>query len=83
MNEQKKENARYKRADAINTIAKCLEMTLRLSKDEYERLTCDEYKRIFGKWTLKELKTLWKLYEDGISGFGAEGRIARLKVNWR
>lgn len=76
LNEEKKEKA-------INTIAKCLEMTLRLSKDEYERLTCDEYKAIFGKWTLKELKTLWELYEDGIIGFGAEGRIARLKVNWR
>lgn len=59
MNEQKKENA-------IETIAKCLEMTLRLSKDEYERLTCDKYKAIFGKWTLKELKTLWNIYESEI-----------------
>ena len=77
------EELKTKQENAINSIAKCLEMTLRLSKDDYERLTCDEYKAIFGKWTLKELKTLWKLYEEGISGFGAEGRIARLKVNWR
>lgn len=83
MNEQKKENAGDCPLSAIETIAKCLEMTFAISKDEYERLTCDEYKAIFGNWTLKELKTLWKLYEDGISSFGAEGRIANLKANWR
>lgn len=52
----------------LNTFAKCLSMTLMLSKEEYEALSPDVYKKIFGDWKQKELKCLYKMYEDDIWG---------------
>lgn len=51
-----------------DTLAKCLAMTLMLSKEQYEALSIDAYKKIFGDWKQKELKCLYKMYEDGIGG---------------
>ena len=50
-------------AEKSESLAKCLAMTLMLSKDEYERLSPDAYKKLFGDWTLKELKCLYRFYE--------------------
>lgn len=43
-------------------LAKCLSMTLMLSKEQYEALSPDTYKKIFGNWTQKELKCLYRFY---------------------
>lgn len=49
-------------------LAKCLAITLLLSKEQYEALSPDAYKKIFGDWKQKELNCLYKMYEDGIGG---------------
>lgn len=46
-----------------DTIAKCLAMTLMLSKEQYEALSPDAYKKLFGDWKQKELKCLYRFYE--------------------
>lgn len=51
-----------------DTLAKCLAITLLLSKEQYEALSPAAYKKIFGDWKQKELKCLYKIYEDGIGG---------------
>lgn len=49
-------------------LAKCLAITLLLSKEQYEALSIDAYKKLFGDWKQKELKCLYKMYENGIGG---------------
>lgn len=49
----------------LNRLAKCWAMTLMLSKDEYEALSPDAYKKIFGDWKQKELNCLYRIYERG------------------
>ena len=48
-----------------DTLAKCLSITLLLSKEQYEALSPDAYKKLFGDWKQKELKCLYKMYETG------------------
>lgn len=48
-----------------DTLAKCLAMTLMLSKEQYEALSPDAYQKLFGDWKQKELKCLYKIYESG------------------
>lgn len=69
--------------DKKEALAKCLSMTMLLSKEEYEALSPDAYKKLFGDWKQRELKCLYKIYEEGISSFGAEGRLMRTKMEWR
>lgn len=49
-------------------LAKCLSITLLLSKEQYEALSPDAYKKLFGDWKQKELNCLYKMYEDSIGG---------------
>lgn len=49
-------------------LLKCFAMTLMLSKEQYEALSPDAYKKLFGDWKQKELKCLYKMYEYGIGG---------------
>mgnify|MGYP004732925053 CR=1 FL=1 len=51
-----------------DTLAKCLAITLLLSKEEYEQLSADAKKRLFGDWKQEEIDYLHKIYEDGIGG---------------
>lgn len=46
-----------------DTLAKCLSMTLMLSKEQYEALSPDAYEKLFGDWKQKELKCLHRFYE--------------------
>lgn len=46
-----------------DTLAKCLSITLMLSKEQYEALSPDAYKKLFGDWKQKELKCLYRFYE--------------------
>lgn len=55
-------------------LSKCLAMALLLSKEQYEALSPDAYKKLFGDWKQKELNCLYKLYEDGLSSFTAEAQ---------
>lgn len=48
------------------TLAKCLAMTLMLSKEQYEALSPDAYKKLFGDWKQKELNCLYKIYKTGV-----------------
>lgn len=48
------------------SIAKCLAISLLLSKEQYEALTPDEFKKLFGDWKQKELKLLYKIYNIGV-----------------
>lgn len=80
-----KKNNKVVKIDKKDTLAKCLAITLLMTKEEYESLTPDAYKKLFGDWKLKELKCLYKMYEDGISSFGAEARLMRTNAEmvWR
>ena len=48
--------------------AKCLAIALLLSKEEYEQLSADAKKKLFGDWKQEEIDYLHKIYEDGIGG---------------
>lgn len=50
-------------------IVKVLSTIATLSKKEYEELSTDEYNKLFGKWKLKELRMLYRMYND-IEGLG-------------
>lgn len=50
-------------------IVKVLSTIATLSKKEYEELSADEYNKLFGKWKLKELRMLYRMYND-IEGLG-------------
>ncbi len=78
-----KKNNKIVTVKKTDALAKCLAITLLLSKEEYERLSPDAYKKLFGDWKLSELRMLYKIYEDGISEFGVEGRITKTKMVWR
>lgn len=45
------------------SLAKCLAMTLMLSKADYEALSPDAFKKLFGDWKQRELKCLYRFYE--------------------
>lgn len=62
------------KSDKKESLAKCLAITLLLSKEQYEALSPDAYKKLFGDWKQKELNCLYKLYEDGLSSSTAEAR---------
>ena len=65
-----KKNKDFKtKKNNTDTIAKCLAITLLLSKEQYEALSPDAYKKIFGDWKQKELNCLYKMYEDDIGNF--------------
>ena len=53
--------------------AKCMAIAMLLSKEEYEQLSADAKKKLFGDWTQEEIDYLHKIYKDGISVF--EGKI--------
>lgn len=46
-----------------DTIAKCLAITLLLSKEQYEALSPEAHKKLFGDWKQEELKCLYRFYE--------------------
>lgn len=50
-------------AEKKESLAKCLAMTMLLSKEEYEALSPDAFKKLFGDWKQRELKCLYRFYE--------------------
>ncbi len=50
-------------------IVKVLSTIATLSKKEYEQLSADEYNKLFGQWKLKELRMLYRMYND-LEGVG-------------
>ena len=52
--------------------SKCLAIAMLLSKEEYEQLSADAKKKLFGDWKQEEIDYLHKIYKDGISVFGGK-----------
>lgn len=50
-------------------IVKVLSTIATLSKKEYEQLSADDYNKLFGQWKLKELRMLYRMYND-LEGVG-------------
>lgn len=61
----KKEEA--KKEAALNSMAKCLAMSLILSKEAFESLSPDMFTKLFGDWKLRELKLLRNIYKEGLT----------------
>lgn len=64
-----KKNLFKDKEERTEAIAKCLATSLLLSKEKFENLTPDEFKKLFGNWKQKELKILYKIYhidEEGL-----------------
>ena len=47
--------------------AKCMAIAMLLSKEEYEQLSADAKKKLFGDWKQEEIDYLHKIYKNGIS----------------
>ena len=52
--------------------SKCLAIAMLLSKEEYEQLSADAKKKLFGDWKQEEIDYLHKIYKDGISVLGGK-----------
>lgn len=59
-------NKNIENKKGIETLTKCINVIINLSFEDYEKLSVDEHKKMFGDWSLKELNCLYKLYEDKV-----------------
>lgn len=52
----------------MDAMSKCLAITLLMSKDTFDNLTPDQFKKLFGDWKLRELRMLNNLYKEITKG---------------
>lgn len=45
-------------------FSKCLATMLTIPKEEYEKLSVDNWMNIFGNWKARELRCLLRLYQN-------------------
>lgn len=53
--------------EAMDSLSKCLAMSLLLSKDTYDNLSPDLFKKLFGDWKLREIRMLNRIYNEGLT----------------
>lgn len=53
--------------EAMDSLSKCLAMSLLLSKETYDNLSPDLFKKLFGDWKLKEIRMLNRIYNEELT----------------
>lgn len=64
METKRKRKIKFTEEEKKEALAKCLAITMLMTKAQYEALSPDNHKILFKGWTMKELKLLNRLYEE-------------------